>query len=448
MKLHPNRHPEPFVITLDIESLAYGGDAVSRLEDGRTAFVRGACPGDQVTAEITEDRGRFVRATVREVLAASPDRVGAPCPYFGSCGGCQWQHISYSLQLLSKRQSVVDALVRIGKVTDADDLVAQTIASPAEYGYRNKAELVPDAHAQRLALGFHKAASGEVVPVDACLLLPKRAQKAPRALSGALRYVAGDSPLGISRVTVRVARHTKDLEIAVWTPPGAFPRSLSARTLGQALSPTSLVRVMHKGPAEERSVSKVEVLAGKGQWREKLGVHEYLVSAPSFFQVNTLAAEQMVGLVLEELDPDGTDRVLDLYAGVGTFTLPLAERAGEVTAVESHGPAVRDLRRNLEVNATWAEVVGGDAAREIGALGYFDLILVDPPRAGVTSAVLDAIAAARPRVLIYVSCDPTTLARDAKSLASAGMRLVSATPVDLFPQTFHVETVARFEQGG
>lgn len=433
------------MITLDIESLAYGGDAVGHLDDGRTAFVKGGCPGDRVSAIITEDRGRFVRAVVKDIQTASPERVIPPCPYFGSCGGCQWQHVSYSEQLRAKRRSVVDALTRIGGVSQADSIVTQTIPSSAEYGYRNKVEFVSSPEAARLVLGFHKAASAEVVPLDSCLLLPKRLRKAPRALTGALRYVAGDSPLGVARVGLRVARNTKDVEVGIWTPPGAFPRAAAARTLGQALPLTSLVRVLFKGPSEERVASKVEVLSGKGSWRERLGQYEYLVSAPSFFQVNTTAAEQLVALVLEAFGADGTDRVLDLYAGAGTFTLPLAELAGEVVAVESYGPAVRDLRRNLESNATYAEVIGGDATREIGTLGHFDLMLVDPPRAGLTAPVIGAIASARPRTLGYVSCDPATLARDTKELEAAGMHLVAATPVDLFPQTFHVETVAVYQ---
>lgn len=430
------------MITLDIESLAYGGDAVGHLEDGRAAFVRGACPGDRVSVEIAEDRGRFVRAIVRDIEVPSHLRVDPPCPYFGACGGCQWQHVAYEEQLRAKRRAVVDALTRIGGVVDASEIVSDTVPSTAQYGYRNKVELVPRSGAGRLALGFHRAGSTEVVPVDSCLLLPKRLQKAPRAIAGALRYVEGDSTLGVARISLRVARNTKDVELGIWTPPGGFPRAVAARTLGQSLPLTSLVRVLFKGPTEERAVSKVEVLSGKGNWRERLGEYEYLVSAPSFFQVNTPAAEQLVQLVLGAFGADGTDRVLDLYAGAGTFTLPLSERAGEVVAVESYGPAVRDLRRNLEANAVWAEVVGGDATREISSLGHFDLMLVDPPRAGLATPIIDAIASARPRKLCYVSCDPTTLARDTKALRMAGMELAEATPVDLFPQTFHVETVA------
>ncbi len=429
---------------LSIESLAYGGDAVGRMPDGRTAFIRGACPGDVVDVEITEERDRFVRGVVTSIVEASEDRTTPPCPYFGICGGCSWQHVSYDAQLRAKQRAVTDSLARIGGVTDADTIVRAPIASDAEYGYRNKVELVLDPASSRPRLGFHKAGSEQVVPVDECLLLPKRLRKAPKAVGGALRYVAGDSDLGFVRVGLRAASHTKDLEIALWTAPGAFPRSTAAKTLGQALPTTSIVRCLTKGPAKERAVSKVEVLSGKGHWRERLSGHTYAVSAPSFFQVNTRTAEKLVAATIEALEPDGSDRVLDLYSGCGTFTLPFAELAGEVVAVEAAGSAVRDLRRNLEAASLWAEVVGGDAAREVQSLGHFDLVLVDPPRTGIAPEVVAALGTTKPRGLAYVSCDPATLARDTLRLAEAGFSLESATPVDLFPQTYHVETLAIF----
>lgn len=433
------------VTTLTIERLAYGGDSIAHLDDGRTAFVSGGCPGDRVDAEIIEDKERFVRARVVEILDPSASRVSAPCPYFGVCGGCQWQHVAYSTQLTEKRQAVVDALSRIGKVANAEKIVGSTVSSKAEYGYRNKIELMRDHAGERLAFGYHRAGTAEVLPVDLCLLVPKRFQKAPKALTGALRYLSGDSDLGVERIELRIARNTRDVEIGLWTPATGFPRAQASKILGQALPISSLVRVLYKGPLKERKVTKVEVLSGKGHWRERLGEFEYGVSAPSFFQVNTPLAERLVEIVLDYIQPDGSDRVLDLYSGAGTFTLPLAELSGEVLAVESYGPAVRDLRRNLETNQLWAEVIGGDAAREIQSLGHFDAAVVDPPRVGLGSKVIEALAGMRPRALAYVSCDPATLARDASAFGAAGMRLAKATPVDLFPQTYHVETVALFE---
>ena len=431
---------------LHIESLAYGGDSIAHLDDGRTAFVSGGCPGDTVEATITSDQGRFVRATTSEVLESSQDRVAPPCPYFGVCGGCQWQHVAYPLQLSSKRQSVVDALVRIGHVANADELVGPTIASPEEYGYRNKVELVIDSSSGRPRLGFHQAGSDRIVAVDSCLLLPKAYVKAPKALSGALRYVAGEQDLGLSRLGLRVASHTRDVEVALWTAPGAFPRRIAATTLGTAVRSTSIVRVLVKGTTKARKVAGVEVLSGSGHWKERLLGTTMAISAPSFFQVNTKAAEKLVQTTLDGLAADGSDRVLDLYAGAGTFTLPLAEIAGETVAVESASSAVKDLRRNLENVGVWADVIGGDATRELATIGHIDAVVVDPPRAGLMPEAIDGLVATGASRIAYVSCDPATLARDTKSLTEKGYRLIAATPVDLFPQTYHVETVAIFNR--
>jgi 23S rRNA (uracil1939-C5)-methyltransferase len=432
------------LITLDIESLAYGGDAIAHLEDGRTAFVHGAVPGDTVEAEVTEDRGRFVRAKTVSVVHPSPDRVQPPCPYFGVCGGCSWQHVAYPAQLDAKRRMVVDALARIGHIAEAEQLVASTVPSPAQYGYRNKVELVVDVSTGRPRLGFHRAGSEEFVQVEECLLLPEKYRRAPKALGGALRYIAGEQDFGLTRVALRVGTNTRDAEVALWGAPGPFPRRPVATTLGQALKTTSLVRVLVKGPAKERKIAGVEVLSGKGAWRERLLGTTMTVSAPSFFQVNTRAAESLVSLALDALGADGSDRVLDLFAGAGTFTLPLAEKAGEVVAVESASSAVRDLRRNLEDEGLWADVIGGDAGRELPAIGRVDLALVDPPRSGLHAETVDALARTGARRIAYVSCDPATLARDAAALADSGYALERATPVDLFPQTFHVETLALF----
>jgi 23S rRNA (uracil1939-C5)-methyltransferase len=429
-----------------IESVAYGGDAIARLEDGRTAFVAGGCPGDVVEIDIVRDCGSYVKARVIEVHESSASRVTPPCPYYGECGGCTWQHLAYDMQLTAKRQILIDTLERIGKIADASTLVSEAVASPLQLGYRNKIELVANTDSPRLQLGFHRQGSTDFVAVEECLLLPKRLRKAPRALAGALRYAAGESDLGIQRVGLRVAAHTKDVEPALWTSPGAFPRKPVASTLNSAVPSTSVVRVLTKGPAKERRVSGVEVLAGKGMWREKMAGYEFLVSAPSFFQVNTKAAEKLVAAALEHLEPDGSDRVLDLYSGVGTFTLPMAAVSGEVVAVESAGSAVRDLRRNLESQQLWADVVGGDASRELPTLGQFDIVLVDPPRSGLTPEAIAHIAGAKPRAVGYVSCDPSTFARDAATFATAGYRLVRAIPFDLFPQTHHVETLGIFDR--
>jgi len=317
---------------------------------------------------------------------------------------------------------------------------------PTPRGFRTRlAERGGTGADKRPILGLTAAGTDTIVPIDACLLLPDRAKKMPKALGGALRYLAGRSEFEIDRVALRVAARTRDLEVDLWGPPGAFPRQAVARTLADAVHPTCVTRVLVKGDPKQRADLKVEVLSGKGHWREKIGDFEYRVSSPSFFQVNTAGAEKLVQLVLQGLDADGTDRVLDLYSGVGTFTLPLAAVAGEVVAIQGPGDAGRELRANIEEAEVWAEVMPGDAARALADAGSFDMAVVDPPRAGMTPDVLRGLVATGARRICYVSCDTATLARDAQALAAAGYTLVSATPVDLFPQTWHTESVAVFE---
>jgi 23S rRNA (uracil1939-C5)-methyltransferase len=436
----------PETLTLAIESLAFGGDSVAHADDGRTIFVTGACPGDSVAAEVFEDHGRFLRARVVEVLEPSAERRTPPCPYFGECGGCQWQHISHACQVDSKRRAVADALTRIGGIEDPR--VLDAVVAGQAYGYRNRTELTAGTDARGgLVLGFAAAGTDRTVPIDRCMLMPERVRAHPKALAGALRFLSRGRSLDLLRVAVRSAVNTSDVSVDLWAETGPFPRSAAARTLASAARFDTLTRVLVKGPVKARDVSGVEVLAGKGHLRERLAGFEYRVSAPSFFQVNTAVAERMVALVLEEMGVSGDDSVLDVYAGVGTFTLPLASIAGEVVAIESSGHAIRDLRANLESAGLDAEIAPGDASRALADIGGVDLAVVDPPRGGLDPDALDALVSCAPRRVVYVSCDPTTLARDAARLRARGYALVRATPLDMFPQTFHVEIVAVFDAG-
>lgn len=426
-----------------IDSLGSGGEGVGRLRDGRVAFVRGGCPGDVLDIEIVSEHKRHVLATVAEIREPSPVRVEPPCPHFGVCGGCQWQHVGYEAQLEAKRQIVVDALQRIGRVESAKEAVRECVASPEVFGYRNKIELTP-APGQRMQLGMHKTSSEELAPLETCLLLPARSQSAPRRLTGALRYASGSQDLGVVRVGIRVASATSDVEVALWTAPSAFPRRTAATTLSQAVGASSVVRVLAKDPQERHLAHNVEVLAGRGYWRERLAGFDFTVSAPSFFQVNTRASERLVSRVLEHVMAEEPGRVLDVYAGVGTFTLPIADLGADVASIEGGGSSLRDLRRNLDSARLRATVEPGDASMVLREPRAADSIVVDPPRSGLPADVAQSLTRTGARRLVYVSCDPATLARDVAVLRPLGYELVSATPVDLFPQTYHVETIALF----
>lgn len=432
-------------IELRCERMSYCPDAVARDADGRTVFVSGAVAGDLVRATVDRVEDRWSHARVDEVVEVSPDRVAPACPYAGACGGCPWAALSYPAQAAAKRAGVVDSLVRIGHMdAEAAEALVAPLVSPSEpWGYRNKVELAVARVGNRLQVGMHAAGGEGVVRCKSCALLDSKFSGAVKAVSGALNYLMGSSDgVELERIGIRASRRTKELEVALWTRPGAFPRAQAARVLTEACKPTSVVRVMQKGPAKARKIAGVECLAGTGSWGELVGGERMRVSAPSFFQVNTRGAEKLVELVLAGLDPQDDEEAMDLYCGAGTFTVPLARRAGFVSAVESYGPAVRDLRRNLDAaNLTNVDPIGGDAGREFPDTDA-DVIVVDPPRAGLAADVVAQLSEQPARAIAYVSCDPATLARDLARFAEAGtFAPVSVTPVDLFPQTFHVETV-------
>ena len=440
---------EPCEETLSVERMSYGPDAVAHDSSGKTVFVSGAVAGDVVRAVVDREEERWSHARALEVLEPSTDRVAPACPYAGACGGCPWAALSADAQARAKRAGVVDSLARIGRMGPerAEALVAPLVSPGDPWGYRNKVELAVSRRGGKVALGMHGTGEGDVVSVKSCMLLDKAHARAVKSVAGALSYLSNGHGLELERVGIRVSRRTRDVEVALWDRPGPFPRAQAAKVLEDALRPTSVVRVMQKGPSKARRIAGVECLSGAGSWSEKVGDEVMRVSAPSFFQVNTRGAERLVELVLEALDPQPHEEAMDLYCGAGTFTLPLARRAGFVSAVESYGPAVRDLRRNLEsANLDNVDAIGGDAGREFPDTDA-DVIVVDPPRAGLAADVVRRLSEQPARAIAYVSCDPATLARDLARFEEAGtFSPARVTPVDLFPQTYHVETVTLLER--
>ena len=434
---------------LTIQAMTYGPDGLARTDEGKAVFVSGGLVGDVVEARVVDDGPSFSRAVVEELLEPSPSRATPPCPFVGACGGCPWGGLSREAQLAAKEENLRSTLERIGKFSaeEVDGLVRPIRHTKDAWGYRNKVELAPMVAGGKFSLGMHGRDPEQMVRVDACPLFEKKFPRALKGVIGALGYLGNSRDLELERVGIRASRRTGALEVALWTPTGAFPRQQVSRVLGDSLKPSSVVRVMSKGERRARKVAGVEALLGEGSWTEKIGDEEMRLSAPSFFQVNTKAAEILIDLVMEALDPREDEVAVDLYCGAGTFTLPLARRCEYVAAVEAYGPAVRDLRRNLEIaRLDNVDVIGGDAVREFPDEDA-DVLVVDPPRAGLAAEAIDLIASTSARDVAYVSCDPATLARDLRRFCDEGtFRPVSATPVDLFPQTFHCETVVHLSR--
>jgi tRNA/tmRNA/rRNA uracil-C5-methylase (TrmA/RlmC/RlmD family) len=405
---------------LTLHGITHGAESVGRLPSGKVCFVPHAIPGERVIVEITDERSRWARARLVAVLDPSPDRVPAPCPYAGPeepggparCGGCVLQHVRPERQAALKRQIVVEQLERIGRFTAPP--VADTVAV-APFGYRSHARFAADADGR---LGFRRLRSRDVVAVDRCLLLDDGAQQ--------LRTEAGDDWPGVEEVAVRA---------------GTRGRALVVRPGPGGLAPL---------PAGEAAVALVGAgqpvdLRGDATVVEEVAGHAFAVSPTSFFQPGRPGAEALVRLVGDAAAVGPGDTVLDAYAGVGLFAHVLAAAGASVTAVESQPAAVRDARGNLGDAAT---VERGDAVRYLRdaarAARAFDVVVVDPPRAGVGTDACRDVAAVTRRALVYVSCDPAAFARDARALVDAGLQLERVTPVDQFAQTAAIETVARF----
>jgi 23S rRNA (uracil1939-C5)-methyltransferase len=416
---------------LELTTITHGGSALGRHE-GRAIFVPYVLPGETARVEIAEDKGRYAFARPVEVLATSPDRVEPPCPYFGlaadggaGCGGCQWQHADYQAQLRFKAEIVADQLARIGKI--ADPTVHPAIPDPTGWAYRNHAQFRP---APGRKLGFQAAASNRTVAIDECLIL--------HPLLSDL-YATLDLELeNLLRLSLRAGTETGD-RMLVFEMNDDLPPALESDL------PVSCVLLLSDGVHAN--------LIGSNHIAEIVAGHSYRISAPSFFQVNTPQAGQLVRLVTEYLDLQGNETVLDAYCGVGLFTAHLAERAGLVIGIESSPAAVDDLLENTAAFDN-VDVIEGPVEAVLPDLDTaIDAAVVDPPRAGLDRFALDALVEPNathraPARLVYVSCDPATLARDAKRLAAGGYRLVEVQPVDVFPQTYHVESVALFTHGG
>jgi 23S rRNA (uracil1939-C5)-methyltransferase len=428
-------------IEINLDAIAHGGEAIGR-HAGKAIFVPYAIPGERVRIEIIEERDRWARARLLEVLEPSPDRVAPPCPYFGpeACGGCQWQHIAYPRQAELKQQIVADQLRRLGRIANPPvaDIVA--LADPAadaataaagaaaavafqEYGYRNNVQfaLTPEGR-----LGFRRAASHDVTAVEHCLLLDPRLDALHASLDVAWPELIG--------VDLRAGTEMDDTLILFEAGGDEAPEL-------EIDLPTACALLTRRG--------LTPLIGEPWVFIEVLGRH-YRVSAESFFQVNTIGAAALVEIVTAYADPQPGDILLDAYCGAGLFALALAELAGEVIGVESSPSACEDFEFNAgdQPNVSLHEGAVEQVLPALRSEGQrADIVVLDPPRVGAGPEVIRELAALGPRRMVYVSCDPATLARDAVYLAAAGYRLVEAQPVDLFPQTFHVETVALWERG-
>jgi len=437
-------------VTLHLDSLAAGGEAVGRRE-GMAVFALWGCPGDDVEVEITEVSRRFARGVVRSVVSPSPDRVDPPCPHFGDCGGCQLQHISYEAQLRHKTALVHDALARIGGLPDVE--IADTWGMDDPWRYRNRAQY--HAHLAEpgdVTLGFARHRSRDIVPLTECRLQHPLSEQVRAALLQAMPRLAQTPAERAALLEVETLvsfAAGRGLATLVCDSRPPFLQSAAAALVERVPGLSGVLAARKRGRGS-RHRSPSEVLSGESRLVEKLGGTGYRVSADSFFQVNRTQTERVIQLVREWAGVGPEDTVLDLYTGVGTFLLPLAGSARAAIGIESQQAAAADARANLR---HWRLSNVGIHQRKVERVlprlidrgEGVDIVVMDPPRKGCGPIVCALVAKLRPRRIILVSCNPATLARDLKDLAEHGYTCRRAQPVDMFPQTWHVETVTLCE---
>jgi len=442
------------VLELAIDDLAFGGEGVARV-DGYVLFVRGGVPGDRVRVRITETRARYGRGVIEGVQTPSPARVEPPCPYFGRCGGCRLQHVAYEAQLGFKAKQVRDCLERLGAAGAFE--LRPILPAPAPYGYRNKMEFTVAGSAGAPVVGLHAADRYDVVlDIERCLLQSEamnalldevRRQARARGLS----VYDQDAAQGLLRfVTLREGRHTGDLMVNVVAAAPDVERLTPVADALRARVPatSSVVLTVNAKRAAVAVGTEEHVLLGRDHIVESLGGVAFQVSAGSFFQTNTLQAERLFALVAEACGLGGGETVVDLYSGTGAISLLLARRCRRVYGIEMAAAAVADAVRNARENGIEnCTFLAGEVRHVLPALirdgVRADVVVADPPRAGFHPRALAALAALAPARIVYVSCNPATLARDVGDLLPQGYRLEWVQPVDMFPQTPHIEAVAR-----
>jgi 23S rRNA (uracil1939-C5)-methyltransferase len=445
------------VIDLAIDDLAFGGEAVGRV-NGYVVFVRGGVPGDRLRVRVTETRARYARGVVDAVVVPSPHRVEPPCPYFGRCGGCRLQHIVYASQLAFKQQQVKDCLTRLGA---GGEFELRPILPAAEaYGYRNKMEFTVAPADGGAVIGLHETDRYDVVlDVERCLLQSDtmntlldevRAQVRARRLSAWEQH----SERGLLRfVTLREGRRTGDamVNLVASAPDVEALGPVADRLKARVLSTASVVLSVNAKKAAVAVGTEEHVLLGREQITERLADLTFQISANSFFQTNTVQAERLFGLVADACALRGEETVVDLYSGTGAISLLLARRCRHVYGIEVSAAAVADAVRNARANGIGnATFLAGEvrhALPELLRAGVgADVVVADPPRAGFHPKALAALVSLAPARIVYVSCNPATLARDVGDLLGQGYRLEWVQPVDMFPQTPHIEAVARLRR--
>lgn len=449
-------------ITVRITDMAVGGEGIGK-SDGLTYFVKNALIGDTAEAVVTKVKGSYAFAKMTKLINPSPARVKAPCPVARQCGGCQLQELSYEAQLDFKFKSVRDCLIRIGGISPeaADEALEPALGADETFHYRNKAQYpVGKDSAGNPTAGFFAGRTHHVIPCLKCELSPAEDEKILRAVLDFMKannispYDETTESGLVRHVLVRHAFSTHEIMVCVVINGDRLPRAKAlAGILSQIPGVTGVSYNINKDRTNVVTGKEVRMIWGKDHVTDIIDGMAYRISPLSFYQVNYAQTKRLYETVREYADLKGGETVWDIYCGIGTISLLLASKAESVLGVEVSARAVRDARENARMNnienvsfsAGRAEDLlpryRADYRRVNGGEARADVVVLDPPRKGCATAVLDAVVGMSPKKIVYVSCDAATLARDIKYLSGGGYALTRVRPVDMFPQTVHVETV-------
>lgn len=399
------------------DKYSYGGESFGRLRDQRAVFVPFTIPGERVRIQLVEEKKGYARGVTLDVLEPSPDRIDPRCSHFTRCGGCHYQHIPYEVQLKAKTEILRDQLMRIGKL-DAPP-IQPIVPSPNPWNYRNYIQF----HLTRDGrIGFQAPRSHEIIPIKECYL--------PEEVIDQIWPLLDLEPIpGLGRVSLRSGADDDLVVILESSDPAPFELIVDL--------PLS---VIHTGPGGSL------ILAGDDHSFIEVADRSFRVSAGSFFQVNTPMAVKMVQHILDNLNIPEDAILVDAYCGVGLFSAFLAPLVKQVIGIESSPSACDDYVANLDEfdNVTLYEASVGDTLPTLESTP--DIIILDPPRAGLDRKTMDGLLTLKPECITYISCDPATLSRDARRLVAGGYQPAQITPFDLFPQTYHIESISFWER--
>ena len=424
--------------TITIEFLAYGGDAVGHI-DGRVIFVPGGVPGDEAVITIDEDRGSFLKGTILEILSPSTERVETFCPFAERCGGCQWQNIAYPAQLYWKHKIVTESLQRIGGLRNLN--VEQCISAPSDREYRLAARYPAQKSGNKIKWGYYERQTHNLIDIDCCPIASKRVNE----ISSHVRTILLRQKHipDVREITIRASCNHPSSLVSITTG-DSYDFTESA---GQMLSEINTLDGTSIWSKNESGRSKLEQNFGDRYRHELISGNMFRIGERSFFQINTAQTEQIITLIKEMIDPEVGQTVVDGYGGVGLFSLSLFPENTSIYLFDSSKSAVADSRFNADaLGFTGFTAFRETAEKAFCNIGSADILIIDPPRTGLGKKTVRAACSMNARTIIYISCNPATLARDLAVFHGEGYRMERIVPVDMFPHTYHVETVVKMEK--